>query len=290
MRVGGSSTDHPVLFVFVSDADDPQLVVKLPSLPVEVADVEREADLLSALNEVPALGVVVPTVADLRLTDDFAVMSQSFVPGVAASQAVNNQNYETIAGSVTAALTQLARATTEPRDEVWVRRLVDESLDRLGQTRETKMLELQRLTRISLEGLKLDTSVCQHRDLGPWNVHLSDTNQVGVIDWGDATMTGVPLCDVLHCLVHLGLILNDAYEATDRRAAVSNVLDPNTTSGVTITGCLHQYCEGLGIDGGQIRRLRILTWLRALVDRPPEQRVGSIYEELLLAELSAGQS
>lgn len=282
MRVGGSSTDQAMLFGF-GDSAQPDLVIKAPTRPEELAATGHEAEVLALLTDRPDPMPGVPRPVPLDAPPGVAAWGQTFLPGSALATIVDRVNLYRHGAAMTDWLIELAARTGAAGGG--------------GGMAATAVEELGPLWRLLPDGATLrgdvegrlrgfdgSTTVCQHRDLGPWNT-LVDGDTLGVIDWADAEPSGAVLCDLHHFLAHLVLCANDAYGPDRRHEVIARLVDRGSPEGGLVDRCLERYAVALGLSAPEVEALRLLTWLLDLLRRPPSEQLDSIYLDLLRAEL-----
>ncbi|MDH3678828.1 MAG: aminoglycoside phosphotransferase family protein [Acidimicrobiia bacterium] len=287
LRVGGSSTDQPMLFVFPPGASEPSVVVKAPDCQEEVAAQARESTILHwlAANDGPVPNIPLPVTIQPDLP--FPVGAYVFVPGRPLTELASPASLESLATAVSDWLAALAEGTRRAVGPGWYQTMIDELFDDLaGDLGPVSggRFDLER-ARAIVEGLDPGFTVCQHRDLGPWNVHHDERTGIGVIDWADAEPSGPPVCDQLHHLVHLAVCSTDGYRPDRLDATLSAVVDPGTDIGKLVDRCIARFSNRIGLDRATIPQLRVLTWLIDLQRQDPAQRAGSLYARLLAHEL-----
>ena len=287
LRVGGSSTDQPIMFVFLAGAATPSVVVKAPTRSEEIEATTREAALYTHLARLAPNLSGIPRSVNIQRQRPPLVFGQNFVPGLPLTRFATKQNFAQLADRVTTWAIDLALATRAQMDEGWQQGVVVSALRAMkplvdGSTGGSDML--QQLDQALGEAVA-SFSVCHHNDFGPWNIHLDDAKGIGVVDWADARTSGPPLCDLVYFLTHLGLCTADAYAPRRRSRVIAGLLDRESNEGSIAHRSLTRYCEALDIGAMDLKRLRLLTWVLKYVGETPERREGSLYLELLDREL-----
>ncbi len=287
MRVGGSSTDQPMMLLFDRGRPEPAAIIKVPNRPEELTATRHEFRTLQALASGNPPVASVPRPIALRDVPGIVALAQRAMPGRAMTANASPASFETLARTVTDWLVELAVATRRPCGENWYRDLTESSVRVLdGSTSNSAPLlpSLDRARR-ALAGFDPGVVVMRHCDLGPWNIQLDRSGRIGVIDWAGAEAQGPTGCDLIHFLTHLALCANDAYEPSRRQPVVASLVAPGSAAGAVVDRCLDRYFGPLGIDRPPDDELRILTWMLALRRQTPVERPGSIYCALLAEEL-----
>jgi hypothetical protein len=288
MRVGGSSTDQAMLFVFGA-GPTPGVVIKAPTEPEEVVASRQEHETLTALTSGAEPMPGVPRPVALTGGDGVPAWGQTFAPGRALTATLDPDELAVPAEAVTTWLIGLADRTATAADPDRVHELVWGAVDELTATLRSVPdgTWLEQQVRQRLRGLALPRLVAHHRDLGPWNIR-ADGDDLSIIDWADAVPQGPPVCDLLHYLAHLTLCAHDAYGTRRQGELVDSLPQPESPAGALVEACLDRYCRAVGIDRCALPGLRVLTWVLDLLRRPPAERAGGLYLDLLRAEVRFG--
>jgi len=286
LRIGGSSTDQAILFFFV-DRLTPVAVIKAPTIPEEIRSSRHEARILSHLSNRSDSVAAAPMSVPVRGAIDFAAWGQTFAPGVAMTNCVSPSNLEEHARTITAALVDLALNTVGAVDEAPQSAVVDDMCRELGRSLDAVAdgTKLVAGVESSLKGLLIRQTVCQHHDVGPWNIRVTRSGRPTIIDWADAVEAGFPMCDLFHFLVHLCFCAHDGYRPSRRSALIAEIMDPGSDLGALVASCLADYGRQIDLAMESIPQLRVLTWVIDLLRRPRSQRAEGLYLELLRAEL-----
>lgn len=287
MRIGGSSTDQPMLFVFAPGATSPSAVVKAPSRPEEVAAGGHEGRILASLaspgHELPG----VPRPLDLGSTRGVVAVGQSYLAGTPMAQLVSPDSFDSLSTLSTDWLVELAATTGRPTTDVWCRDFIDSALSILSPSlrHDEGAWRVAEPLQRALAGFRVDFTVYRHCDFGPWNLRVDDTGALGVIDWADAVAIGPPGCDLVHHLAHLAFSAEDAYGLDQRHGVIARLMDPGRELGALVDDRLQRYASATGLDPASIDQLRLLTWVLDLLRQAPGKRSRSLYFSLLRAEL-----
>src|SRR5262249_5607527 len=104
-------------------------------------------------------------------------------------------------------------------------------------------------------------SVCEQRDFSPWNVLLTPSGELAVVDWESAELDGLPGMDLLYFLINLGFSLDAARRSGPSRESYRASTDPASPRGALAARCLSDYFGRLGLPRSALRPLRLLTCL-----------------------------
>jgi hypothetical protein len=285
IRVGGSSTDQPMLF-YLNGATDPVAVIKAPSIDEEIESSRHEAGVLRRLSTLPGQLDGVPRPVTVVGADRFPAWGQTYAPGRALARLATPGRLEIHAGQVTEWAVDLARRTMAvmPAGAArTVRRSIEQATLGLGDLPDGELLA--GTLGAAIERIDLDRSVRRHGDLGPWNIHLADDGRLTVIDWADSVDHGLPICDLVHFLAHLCLCAHHAYHPAQRSTVIDQLMDPGTACGRVMVDQTTAYAAAIGLPTDRIDDLRVVTWGLDLLGRPSYRWADEVYLELLRAEV-----
>lgn len=302
MKLGGSSTDQPILFTFEQDSggspgrslDQPAVVMKVPTIDEEITSSRRENEILTALDafEPPISSIPSPVDAARYRAAGLQASGQTYAPGRPMATVAEPGAMFDHASAVGDWLVELAERTARPAESA---ELTATLRSRLAELEETLNVlpdgdELRWGLTDAVDRVELTGSVLRHNDLGPWNVHVTTAGAITVIDWADAECDGVPVCDFIHFLVHLGLCAHDAYGRGRRERVLADLHDGSTRSGRLVERLTVDHITRLGLSAQQMPDLRTITWGLDLLRRPPEGRTAGLYLDLLRAEIGRSTS
>jgi hypothetical protein len=203
----------------------------------------------------------IPRFLFLETLADVPILAETAFSGVPLLSAWTGDSYGDLSMMASAWLAELA-GNPLPRREPWRGRLVDAVLDRFarsfGAVVDAGRLEQARRLLDSLPELP---SVCEQRDFSPWNVLLTRSGGLAVVDWESAELDGLPALDLIYFLINLGFSLDSARRNGRYRESYRASLDPDTPRGALVARCLSFYFRRVGLGEGALRPLRLLTWL-----------------------------
>lgn len=290
MRIGGSSTDQPILFYFdgadSSRDGEPTTVVKAPTRTEEIAAGRHEADVLGRLADrhTPVSGV--PRPVPVVGASGYNAWGQTYAAGTDLATLATPARLPDLAAAVADWTTQLAQRTAEPTSASVIagwRRSIEHVALGLAELHDGD--ELAGGVVAAFDRISHTKSVIHHGDLGPWNVHLTSDGSPTVLDWADSTVDGIPACDLIHFLAHLCLCAHDAYRGERRSLIIGRLMDPTSDCGRLTAHHTRDYATKVGLQVHRIDDYRIVTWALDLLDRPPSEWDSGLYLELLRAEI-----
>jgi aminoglycoside phosphotransferase (APT) family kinase protein len=276
-RGGGQTRSRPVDRPGAEDG--PAAVVKLPRRELSLASLEREAQVLQVIQagrERPLEGV--PRLIFQAAEGDFPAIGETYLPGVPLYTRLSEQTLPDLARQAAAWAAELVEAGPPRPAESWHERLVDPWLEEfsLGYA-EAGGADLAARLRRELDRLPALPLAVEHGDFSPWNVLITPTGELAVLDWEGADPHGLPLTDLVYFLAYLAFFAGGDLDRGEAPAAYRRLLDPETRAGRAAAECQAAYLARTGLPGEAVRPLRLLTWLR-----------HSVLEKRLLENSSAG--
>ncbi|MDF1503096.1 phosphotransferase, partial [Roseisolibacter sp. H3M3-2] len=102
-------------------------------------------------------------------------------------------------------------------------------------------------------------TVCEHRDLRPWNLLVTPDRRLVALDWDGARFDGLPLLDLLPALGYLRFALDGALRSRAFGRSYAALPDGPRAD------ALAAYADALALDADAMRVLRVLVWVRPCV-------------------------
>lgn len=299
MKIGGSSTDQPILFTFgprseaqpqpCAEVDGPDVVFKVPTLAEEIESSRCEAEMLTTLAALDPPVAQIPRPVDARhyRRAGLQAFGQTYAPGRPMAVVATPDLLPAHAAAVGDWVLELAARTAQAADPERKLASLDHTMAELAQSLRAlpDAQDLSRRLAAAVRGIDRSLSVHRHNDLGPWNVQVTATGTITVIDWADATDDGIPACDLIHFLAHLAFCAYDGYGPVRRDRLIADLVDPGTPLGQVVWRATADHVVRLGMSPDQIPDLRLITWALDLLRRPPEQRTSGLYLDLLRAQV-----
>ena len=261
---GLRSTSKVIMLGFAHAEGRPTIAVKMPRMPDSARAVEREGEVLRALQT--RLGSTAPPGIPRALVcervRDIPVLVETAFTGTPLLSAWTRNNYGDLALQASRWLANLAGNRPPIPPEKWRPRLVDavftEFASNFGAALDQKFLRDLEAKLSDLPALPL---ACEQRDFSPWNVLLTPEGELAVVDWESAEVDGLPALDLIYFLVNSCFSLDRARRTGRYRESYRAMLDPSTESGSVYANSLDLYCRRVGVDPSSIPALRLLTWL-----------------------------
>lgn len=279
LLTGGLRSTSKVILLGFADAEDrPTVAVKMPRMADTGRAVEREGEVLQALQA--RLGSAAPAGIPRALVCERIggkpILVETAFTGTPLLSAWTRNNYGDLALQASGWLADLAGRQPPIRPDAWRARLVDSAVSEFASAfGEVVDLAFLREIEARLSGLPPLPRVCEQRDFSPWNVLLTPERKLAVVDWESAEIDGLPALDLLYFLVNVSFSLDRARRTGRYRESYRAMLDPSTETGSVYAECLELYCRQVGVDPACIPALRLLN---ALVHSRSDYRVMCLDE------------
>jgi predicted Ser/Thr protein kinase len=260
---GRRSSSKIVALAFAEPDPRPQLVVKMPRTIEAVESLKKEAAILEVVQTGRTRGLRgAPRVLLGEDRQNLFMLVETVLTGVPLFDLLARDNYREWALKATDWLIELAGTPVPAPRSQWWWRLIEPVLTGfcnsfgsvLNPARVTEMHE----TLAKIEALPLG---CEHRDYSPWNVLVSPTGDLVVLDWESAEMDGLPGLDLIYFLVYLAFFFDGTLESRHFVGTYRSSLNPGTFIGGIQAECLTRYGRALGLDPGTWHALRLFTWM-----------------------------
>jgi hypothetical protein len=264
MLTGGHSRLNKVVILVFADNDSaPRLAIKLARVPQAERALVREAEALRrvAAGSVRALADVPKVVFCEPLAGTFAV-GETPMLGTPVTSILSRETHRNLALQVTEALAAMASANESVTPPTYWERIVQPALDDF-QTRFGNLIEHDAVdeTRQALANLPVLPSTTEHRDCSPWNVLLSGSGRLALLDWESAEPAGLPLLDLVYYLTNATLFVDGTLASGRERATYAQMLQPTTRSGRVFSEAVHLYCASTAVDPRVVPVLRRFGWM-----------------------------
>ena len=262
---GLHSTNKVTGLVFPRGESTPRYVVKMPRREeVSLSSLEHEAEVLRVLQSRrvhPLPGV--PQLISLKTQNDFPVLVETYLAGTPLYTVMQPERLPELAHQASRWLLNLVEPGPPQAPETWWDRLAAPVLDDFERgyaaVGGVPILAAARKELDRLGPLPLAT---EHRDFSPWNIFVTPSGALTVLDWEGAEPDGLPFSDLLYFLTYLTFFAEGALESGTTREAYRRMLDPQTQPGRLASTCIEEYCRATGLDKNVLRPLRLLTWMR----------------------------
>jgi Phosphotransferase enzyme family len=267
LLTGGGESDNKVVGLPFPEHGGPlPIVAKFGRVEKAGAALEREAEILADLErERPDLAGV-PRLRSSGLSAGGRAVLQDAMLGAPLQAELYRTGFTSLAPALTEWLASLAGEPPPQAASEWFGRLVTDPLDELeadfGKLMPPGFADRARAALADLGPLPL---VCEHRDLGPWNVVIGEDGGPAAIDWEDAEPRGLPCLDLVYLLATSALLLDGALNDTSNTGPIAEcyerLLDPATEAGGIAARCFATYRDRLGVSEADFPRLRLLCWI-----------------------------
>ncbi len=227
----------------------------------------REAELLSTLGApARAAGARVPRPLASGLLPGRSAVAETVVAGQPAADLLMRApaQFARVAALVAQWLGRWNRTTATPAPaEETTRRLEEDILAparSLGDLLPGGTAYHDRLARRCevLGGAKVPL-VARHNDLSMWNVVLDDRDNLGVLDWGEAEESGLPLTDFFYAIADAAAACG-RYER--RLEAVRSCYSPGGARAAGVARNQQLLVSGLGLSAVAVELCFHACWLR----------------------------
>jgi hypothetical protein len=262
MTSGFRSTNKIVSLVFNEPEAQPRLAIKMARVPEATATLLNEAASLRALRHAhPNLGGV-PHVLFCQTAGAALALGESVVSGLPIFTHLRRDTYRALAEQATDWQIALAGKSRPAPRRAWWDRLVVPALSNFraafGAVAEASQLQLAHDLLAAIDELPL---VCEQRDFGPWNVLLTTSGEIGVLDWESAELQGLPALDLIYFLSYLAFFYDGAIRSGHIRESYRAALGGAGLTGQAFHECLERYADAVGIERAALPALRALTWM-----------------------------
>jgi hypothetical protein len=204
----------------------------------------------------------VPRFLFRRDIDSVPLLGETALEGRPLQSLLTSRNLASWSIKVTDWLAALAHGPTPCPADHWRRAIVEpvlsEFVERFGSVVDPGLL---REGEAMVRGIGSLPPVPEQRDFGPWNLLVSPTGELAVLDWESAEVEGLPALDLLYYLAHASFNIDRATDRESRVKSYRRSLDPSTLTGAVRRHCLARYVETLGIEPACLGPLRALVWL-----------------------------
>lgn len=277
--------------IISANVDGRPIVVKLPFNEAIGARAARNHQFLAKAREDESLRTYVPSavgtgeILGIRYYAEERVAGHSLLDELGASD--GTQWFDAATGFLEALNPGLQQRKPEALATEVFHRQVSAPLERLALVVDATLVErIENYLRRSLEGLLLSFGVV-HGDFSFSNVFVQSGSIVGVIDWDDSDLMGIPALDALN-------FVDSRYRASNRHSTTVQVISRLAKwDGLADKerGFLEKSYLRCGIESSCHSALVCLYWLRHVADqldgdliynKPAiDGRVKEVFEELL---------
>jgi aminoglycoside phosphotransferase (APT) family kinase protein len=260
---GKRSTNKIVALVFAGAETQPRFVVKLPRVADSAPGLRHEAAMLETIQA--RRTTPMPGVPQLVFCDESAthfVLGETVLNGVPLYTQLAQPNYRTWALKATDWLIELAGTPAPASRDQWQSRIIDPILHDFQRTFGPVVDQtLWQETCAAFAQLETLPLVCEQRDFSPWNVLITASGELAVLDWESAELDGLPALDLIYFLTYLAFFVAGAMDSGKYIETYRQCWTEQTSIGQVNTEGLRRYCEALNLDVALMPTLRLFTWL-----------------------------
>lgn len=260
------TSSHILIFILSEGRQAPVLVAKVPRLPGDHCQLDREAKNLRCAQALCEAGyssiprvVAFDDIAGHRSLIETVVNGKPLRP-----DSLRSHLHETIGSSLAWLIEfQQASAHSSSKAEDWQTRLIDEPLAVLDGVFPAGGDERSRieLIRVAVEPLRSAEFplVFEHGDFCGPNILRDHDGRIGVVDWELAENSGLPAADVFFFLNSAAFASRRARSNAQYLAAFREAFyGPDAWA----REYLVRYCTAIGLDRSLLQPLFLLTWSR----------------------------
>ncbi|HYM82214.1 MAG TPA: aminoglycoside phosphotransferase family protein [Candidatus Limnocylindria bacterium] len=257
------NSSHLVFLLLPEAGSKPILVAKVPRLPGRSVGMEREAERLKEIHALRPEGFdSVPRLVAFEPYEDRMIQLQTAFQGRAMDRTAVRKDAQRCCEAALAWLIEVqtaARPGAMPEPGAFDR-LVDREL--LGVEAifpsERRLFERTRELLRSLASAHLPL-VLEHRDLSHPNVMIGADGRMGVIDWEQADLKGLPATDLFFFLSYVATAVAKAGSRRETMAAFDRAFFGRRSWARTY---IRRYAERLGLGQETLTPLFVAAWMR----------------------------
>jgi hypothetical protein len=251
-----------VLLAFAEPSPIPLVAVKAPRVDAAAAGIRREGAALTSLARRAEYIPGVPRMLFCREIESVPLVGETALAGRPLESLLAPRSLRTWSMKVADWLAALALGGPILPAAYWRDAIVEPMLARFvelfGRVVDRGLLrEGEGIVR-GIGGLP---SVPEQRDFGPWNLLVTSTGELAVLDWESAEVEGLPALDLLYYLAYASFNVDRAHDRDSRVASYRRSLDPSTATGAVRRDCLARYLGAVGLGSTSLGPLRVLLWL-----------------------------
>ena len=260
------TSSHIIIFVLDEKNRTPVLLAKVPRLPGDDGQLQRETRNLRAAQESRDGGFrSIPRVIAFEEYGGHRFLVESIVPGrPIRPDAIRLRPEDTIQKTIDwlFEFQSASVADAKPLATVFSGRVAEQLavLDRFlpesGEERDALETTRDEIEILASSGL---CTVFEHGDFSPPNILVDRDGNIGIVDWELAEPQGIPLTDVLFFLTSAAFARARAGYGQRRVLAFQNAFygsDPWACKFV------RRFCDRFEIDTELVRSLMVLCWAR----------------------------
>ncbi|CAN5421018.1 hypothetical protein BH10CHL1_BH10CHL1_45260 [soil metagenome] len=260
------ASSHVIFFILTAKQPTPILVVKAPRLPGDHARLDLEAANLKRVHNVRMGGFAsIPRLIAYEDYADHRLLIETAMPGETMSFRLRSEPAERYVQAATDWLIELHQATAKPRsrDAHWYDELFGNLAQQFVASVPLSPAELRNVeqTETLIRGVRAGRipQVFEHGDLGPVNIMVTKTGDLGVVDWELAEPSGLPAVDLFFLLTLASPAWRRAKRGADYVTAFHETFfGPNAWARPYIG----RYATSLALAPELLKPLFVLCWSR----------------------------
>jgi hypothetical protein len=252
-----------VLLAFAEPSPIPLAAVKAPRVDEAAAGVRREGAALASLNAHHAGGLPgVPRLLVRREIDGVPLLAETALIGRPLESLLTSRSLGAWSMKAADWLAALVQREAVLPAAYWRDAIVEPVLSRFVQTFGGVVDRgLLREGEAIVRAIGELPVTPEQRDFGPWNVLVTPSGGIAVLDWESAEVDGLPALDLLYYLAYASFQVDGARDRESRVASYRRLLDPSTPTGAIGGECLGRYLDVTGLGSAALAPLRALVWL-----------------------------
>lgn len=269
MITKGRAVHNKIALIVFQERDlNPLTVVKIARSDISVEPLLNETYILKSLEEKFGEITGVPKIIFSKNDADLFLTGQTFLSGVPLSGRLKRENFRDLAYKVTSWLIEFAERTKTGLTQDW-RNIQTDSVVTSFSINYSPVVNAEQITatREIMKDLSIPFLVCEHRDVGPWNIMINDDSKLGLADWESSDLYGLPGRDLIYFLLYIGLYTHGNWKTEDVYKCYREMLDPATFFGSIFHESKTRYFSELGLPESTLKSVRVLTWLKHSLER-----------------------
>jgi hypothetical protein len=252
-----------VLLAFAEPSPLPAVAVKAPRVEGAASGLRREGAVLAGLASRPGYPIAgAPALLFSREIDGVPLIGETALSGRPLDRLLSRRSFRAWSIKVTDWLGQLARGSPPLPAAHWRGTIVEPVLaqfsDRFGRVVDPGLV---REAEGILRTLGPLPAVPEQRDFGPWNLLVTSSSELAVLDWESGEVEGLPGLDLLYYLAYASFNVDGAHDSESRLASYRRSLDSATRTGAVRRECIEHYLRITGVEPPNLGPLRVLLWM-----------------------------
>ena len=265
---GRNTFNKSLLLVFAEKESKPSLVLKNTRTKKYGNYLINEARILKTLNNTHENINGIPRVLSYSYKSGIFSLGETYVDGTQLRFILTKNNYRELSLRLTSWLIDFALGTKTKLPDNWKTSFISNVLSDLSLSLGSELQqEFIQQTKEILTKLNIPNLICEHKDFTPQNIHIDDKGRIGVLDWEESKLFGLPGVDLIYFLTRMNYNYYNArseekdYTFQYRRQLYRGMLNESTFTGKITKECINLYATRVGIDNSAMDKIRLMTWL-----------------------------